>query len=75
MILSPYVFLNTSPYTPPLELQAAEIASAHWIPLDLLQPPKAKYGTVGIDISSRYAKPRRFAFIILTSLLPLQRAC
>lgn len=53
MILSTYVFINTSPYSPSLELQGTEIASAHWIPFDILMPPQAQYGTVGIDISSR----------------------
>lgn len=54
MILSPFVFLHTSPHTPLPELQESEVASAHWVPLDLLHPPKAKYGNVGIDISTRY---------------------
>lgn len=47
------VFLHTSPYAPIPELQDTEVASAHWIPLDVLHAPKAKYGRVGIDISTR----------------------
>lgn len=53
MILSPFVFLHTSPYAPVPELQESEVASAHWIPLELLHAPQARYGVVGIDISSR----------------------
>lgn len=53
MILSPFIWLHTSPHTPIPELQESEVASAHWIPLDLLHAPQAKYGVVGIDISSR----------------------
>lgn len=66
------------------ELQESEVASAHWVPLELLHAPQAKYGVVGIDISSRLA-PRsplarfalrllvgsmhfRFAFVPLASL-------
>ena len=62
MILSPYIWLHTSPHTPIPELQESEVASAHWIPLELLHAPQAKYGVVGIDISSRsvvlYARRR-----------------
>ncbi|KAM0754860.1 hypothetical protein T439DRAFT_309686 [Meredithblackwellia eburnea MCA 4105] len=68
MILSPFVFLHTSAHTPVPELQASEVASAHWVPLELLHAPQAKYGVVGIDISSRLA-PRspvaRFALRLL----------
>ncbi|KAL8293371.1 hypothetical protein RQP46_000072 [Phenoliferia psychrophenolica] len=68
MILSPFVFLHTSPHTPMPELQESEVASAHWVPLELLHAPQAKYGVVGIDISSRLA-PRspvaRFALRLL----------
>ncbi|GAA6055225.1 hypothetical protein JCM3770_000723 [Rhodotorula araucariae] len=61
MILSPYVFLHTSPYPPIPELQESEVASAHWIPLDLLHAPAAKYGSVPIDIATRLAPRNRFA--------------
>jgi hypothetical protein len=69
MILSPYVFINTSPHTPALELQHSEIASAHWIPLNLLSAPQAQYGTVGIDISSRLAPRNRVAQFVLRLLV------
>ncbi|BGP41414.1 hypothetical protein JCM10449v2_005394 [Rhodotorula kratochvilovae] len=61
MILSPFVFLHTSPYPPVPELQESEVASAHWIPLDLLHAPAAKYGAVPIDIATRLAPRNRFA--------------
>ncbi|GJN90242.1 hypothetical protein Rhopal_003241-T1 [Rhodotorula paludigena] len=61
MILSPFVFLHTSPYPPVPELQETEVASAHWIPLDLLHAPAAKYGRVPIDIATRLAPRNRFA--------------
>ena len=47
------VFLHTSPHTPMPELQASEVASAHWIPIEQLHAPQARYGAVGVDISSR----------------------
>lgn len=53
MVLSPYVFLSTSREAPVPELQESEVASCHWIPLELLHAPQARYGTVGIDISTR----------------------
>lgn len=37
------------------------MASAHWIPLDLLHAPAAKYGRVPIDIATRLAPRNRFA--------------
>ncbi|CEH16461.1 peroxisomal nudix hydrolase [Ceraceosorus bombacis] len=55
MVLSPYVFLQTSPFSPLPELQETEVASAHWIPLDLLYTPKPKWGLTSVDIASRLA--------------------
>lgn len=69
MILSPFVFLHTSPHTPIPELQESEVASAHWIPLELLHAPQAKYGVVGIDISSRLAPRSSMARVALKLLL------
>lgn len=75
MILSPFVFLHTSPATPIPELQETEVASAHWIPLELLHAPLAKYGSVGIDISSRYVivlfRLARCIFLTPVSLRPV----
>ncbi|GAA5972178.1 hypothetical protein JCM11641_002530 [Rhodosporidiobolus odoratus] len=69
MILSPFVFLHTSPYAPVPELQESEVASAHWIPIELLYPPAAKYGSVPIDIATRLAPRNRFARGILKMLM------
>ncbi|KAN0065793.1 hypothetical protein ACQY0O_000923 [Thecaphora frezii] len=55
MVLSPYVFLQTSPFSPVPDLQPSEVASAHWIPLSLLYTPSPKWGTTSVDISSRLA--------------------
>ncbi|TNY19370.1 NUDIX hydrolase domain-like protein, partial [Rhodotorula diobovata] len=69
MILSPFVFLHTSPYPPVPELQESEVASAHWIPLDLLHAPAAKYGSVPIDIATRLAPRNRVARWVLHMLV------
>ncbi|GAA6015824.1 hypothetical protein JCM10207_008809 [Rhodosporidiobolus poonsookiae] len=69
MILSPFVFLHTSPYTPVPEVQEDEVASAHWIPLELLHPPTAKYGSVEIDIATRLAPRSRLARSFLQTLM------
>ncbi|CAD6586295.1 MAG: hypothetical protein TREMPRED_004383 [Tremellales sp. Tagirdzhanova-0007] len=55
MILSPFVFLQTSPFSPTPELQASEVSSAHWIPLSALTPPFAptQWSRIEIDISTR----------------------
>lgn len=60
MILSPYVFLSTSPHTPAMDLQPSEVASAHWVPLDLLTGGhKTRWGDVKVDIASRLAPRSR----------------
>ncbi|GAA5913973.1 hypothetical protein JCM5296_006716 [Sporobolomyces johnsonii] len=69
MILSPFVFLHTSPHAPLPELQETEVASAHWIPLDLLHSPAARYGSVEIDIASRLAPRNRVARAALQMLV------
>ncbi|GAA5915982.1 hypothetical protein JCM6882_003486 [Rhodosporidiobolus microsporus] len=61
MILSPFVFLHTSPHAPVPELQESEVASAHWIPIELLHAPLAKLGSVEIDIATRLAPRNRWA--------------
>ncbi len=55
MVLSPYVFVQTSPFSPLPDLQPSEVASAHWVPLTLLYTPRPKWGTTSVDISSRLA--------------------
>ncbi|GAA5825004.1 hypothetical protein JCM11251_006059 [Rhodosporidiobolus azoricus] len=69
MILSPFVFLHTSPHAPIPELQETEVASAHWIPLELLHAPLAKYGSVEIDIATRLAPRNRWARRALQMLM------
>lgn len=51
------------------ELQETEVASAHWIPLELLHAPLAKYGHVPIDIATRLAPRNRFARTALRLLV------
>ncbi|CAO1618336.1 unnamed protein product [Sympodiomycopsis kandeliae] len=55
MVLSPFVFLQTTPFSHHPELQPTEVASAHWIPLSHLYTPEPKWGRVSIDISTRLA--------------------
>ncbi|GAA99377.1 uncharacterized protein L969DRAFT_86609 [Mixia osmundae IAM 14324] len=55
MILSPFVFLHTSPDRPVPDLQPSEVASAHWIPLSLLHLPQVRWSDVKIDVSKRMA--------------------
>ncbi|ORY74074.1 hypothetical protein BCR35DRAFT_306869 [Leucosporidium creatinivorum] len=69
MILSPHVFLYTSPETPVPELQESEVASAHWIPIDLLTAPAARYDSVSVDISTRLAPKNAFARAALKLLV------
>ncbi|GAA5979113.1 hypothetical protein JCM5350_007070 [Sporobolomyces pararoseus] len=69
MILSPFVFLHTSPHAPIPELQETEVASAHWIPLELLHAPTARYGSVDIDIASRLAPKNKVARAALKMLV------
>ncbi|GAA5933543.1 uncharacterized protein JCM15063_001343 [Sporobolomyces koalae] len=69
MILSPFVFLHTSPHAPMPELQETEVASAHWIPLELLHAPAARYGTVDIDIATRLAPKNKVARAALKMLV------
>ncbi|KAK0563520.1 hypothetical protein OC844_002182 [Tilletia horrida] len=55
MVLSPYVFLQTSPFSPLPDLQPSEVSSAHWIPLRLLYTPQPRWGLTSVDIASRLA--------------------
>lgn len=71
MILSPFVFLQLTPYSPPPDLQPSEISSLHWIPLDLLTPPyrKEDWGDVEIDISSRLSPRNKLIRVLLRGLV------
>ncbi|KAK4683727.1 hypothetical protein P7C73_g6503, partial [Tremellales sp. Uapishka_1] len=63
MILSPFVFLQTSPFTPQPELQASEVSSVHWIPLSSLTPPfsATQWSHIEIDISTRLSPRNKLA--------------
>ncbi|KAK4050304.1 hypothetical protein OIV83_003625 [Microbotryomycetes sp. JL201] len=69
MILSPHVFLHTSPYAPMPELQESEVSSAHWVSIEKLTPPQAQYGNVSIDISTRLAPRNMLARFALKMLV------
>ncbi|WVQ76352.1 hypothetical protein IAR50_006017 [Cryptococcus sp. DSM 104548] len=71
MILSPFVFLQTSPFSPAPELQASEISSIHWIPLSLLVPPFAedRWAKIDIDISSRLSPRNKLVRWCLRNLI------
>ncbi|PWY99473.1 hypothetical protein BCV70DRAFT_212271 [Testicularia cyperi] len=69
MVLSPYVFVQTSPFSPLPDLQPTEVASAHWIPLSLLYTPKPKWGTTSVDISSRLAPKSPLVRWVLRALV------
>ncbi|GFZ50715.1 hypothetical protein JCM24511_08473 [Saitozyma sp. JCM 24511] len=62
MILSPFVFLQTTPFSPTPELQASEVSSVHWIPLASLTPPFSpqEWSHIEIDISTRLSPRNRF---------------
>ncbi|OCF71245.1 hypothetical protein I204_08198 [Kwoniella mangroviensis CBS 8886] len=71
MILSPFVFLQTSPFSPTPELQATEVSSIHWIPLSSLAPPfeADQWSHVEIDIGSRLSPRNRFVRWCLRNLI------
>ncbi|CAD6567565.1 MAG: hypothetical protein CYPHOPRED_001800 [Cyphobasidiales sp. Tagirdzhanova-0007] len=68
MVLSPYVFLHTSPDPLVPDIQASEVASAHWVPLTCLLAPHIRWGNVCIDITSRIT-PRSRAIRKVLALL------
>ncbi|CEP09866.1 hypothetical protein [Parasitella parasitica] len=48
MVLIPHVFLQVSPITPPMTIQASEVADIHWIPVKyLLKEPIMAYNPMG----------------------------
>ncbi|PWN29451.1 hypothetical protein BDZ90DRAFT_213714, partial [Jaminaea rosea] len=69
MVLSPFVFIQTTPFSHHPELQPTEVASAHWVPLSHLYTPAPKWGVVSIDISTRLAPKSRGIRMLLQGLL------
>ncbi|KAG9302231.1 hypothetical protein G9A89_008721 [Geosiphon pyriformis] len=57
MILCPFVFLQITPNSLPIEISGSEVASAHWIPLDHFfdRVLTQTWDPVSVDISSRLA--------------------
>ncbi|TAQ84346.1 hypothetical protein B7494_g7332 [Chlorociboria aeruginascens] len=55
MVLCPFLFLWTSPTMPPLQLQPAEVASIHWVPLRVLLSPSVRTYEY-VDVSERFAR-------------------
>ncbi|CAG8740725.1 520_t:CDS:2, partial [Gigaspora margarita] len=57
MILCPYVFLQLTQETPPIEISGSEVDSTHWIPLSVFFNPQItqKWNPASIDLSSRIA--------------------
>ena len=51
MILSPYVFIHFSPFSPVPNLQLSEVASLHWIPLYLLFTPTPNWGKLHVEVA------------------------
>ncbi|PWN22952.1 hypothetical protein BCV69DRAFT_266465 [Microstroma glucosiphilum] len=69
MVLSPFVFLQTTPFSHHPELQPTEVASAHWVSLAHLYTPKPRWGTVSIDIATRLAPKSSGIRFLLKGLL------
>ncbi|CAG8650431.1 18323_t:CDS:2, partial [Acaulospora morrowiae] len=57
MILCPFVFLQVTRESPPVEISGSEIASAHWVPISTFFDPQLtqKRNPISIDLSSRLA--------------------
>lgn len=55
MVLCPFVFVTTSPLSPPLLLQPTEVAATHWVPLRGLLSSSLRTREL-VDISSRIGK-------------------
>jgi hypothetical protein len=55
MVLCPYIFIIAGTTIPPLVLQPAEVAAAHWVPLRALLSPSLRTFEY-VDLSSRFAK-------------------
>jgi hypothetical protein len=55
MVLCPFIYLWTQPNMPPLALQPGEVASTHWVPLQILLSPKSRTYEY-VDMSDRFAR-------------------
>ncbi|QSZ36949.1 hypothetical protein DSL72_009040 [Monilinia vaccinii-corymbosi] len=65
MVLCPFIFIWICPAFPPLQLQPAEIASTHWVPLRVLLSPSVRTYEY-VNVSDRFAKQ---GGVVLKSLL------
>ncbi len=55
MVVCPFIFIMTSPVSPPLLLQPTEVAAAHWVPLRGLLSSSLRTREL-VDVSSRFGK-------------------
>jgi len=51
MILSPYVFVQLSPFSPVPNLQPTEVSALFWVPMPLLFTPRPQWNTIHIDVA------------------------
>ena len=51
MILSPYVFVQLSPFSPMPTLQSAEASALYWVPLTQIYTPTPHWGTIMVDVA------------------------
>ncbi|WFD00392.1 hypothetical protein MYAM1_003141 [Malassezia yamatoensis] len=67
MILSPYVFLQLSPFSETPHLQASEVESIQWVELNRIFTPSPQWGSIHMDFA-RHA-PRNSAIRWVLTLL------
>ncbi|CED83272.1 ATP-dependent RNA helicase pitchoune [Phaffia rhodozyma] len=71
MILSPFVFLQTTKMSPIPELDPSEVSTLHWIPLETLLPP-SQWAVISISLSPRLSPRnmlvRRFIHLFVGSM-------
>lgn len=67
MILSPFVFLQLTPNSPPID--PAPSTTLHWAPLASLIFPYPRWSTVSVDAASRLAPKHSTALKLLVRLL------
>ncbi|THV47240.1 hypothetical protein BGAL_0325g00050 [Botrytis galanthina] len=68
MVLCPFLFIWICPAFPPLQLQPAEIASTHWVPLRVLLSPSVRTYEY-VNVSDRFAK--QGGVVVKTILKPI----
>ncbi|TIB33178.1 hypothetical protein E3P84_02276 [Wallemia ichthyophaga] len=68
MILSPFVFIQTRPVDHTLQLEAQEVESVHWIPVDALTD-NAVYTHVEVDLPARLSPKSEMGRWVLASVL------